>query len=235
MLFNMTDNNLPTALEHLMRKRRSCRAFLPDELPQELIERILDTSQRTASWCNTQPWQLTITRAGGTNRLKKALYEAASLGGAQTNGSSDIDFPAAYEGIYLERRRNAAFQLFDAMGIDKNNKAERELNALRNFELFGAPHLVIVSAPSALGTYGAMDCAAWVSNFMLVALSHGVASIAQASLARYSDLLHRHLSIDQNNKIVCGVSIGLADTAHPANNFRTTRATIDNYVKWLNI
>jgi hypothetical protein len=80
-----------------------------------------------------------------------------------------------------------------------------------------------------------MDCAAWVSNFMLVALSHGVASIAQASLARYSDLLHRLLSIDQNNKIVCGVSIGLADTAHPANNFRTTRATIDNYVKWVNI
>jgi len=27
----------------------------------------------------------------------------------------------------------------------------------------------------------------------------------------------------------------LADTAHPANNFRTTRATIDNYVKWVNI
>ena len=233
MLFNMTHNNLSTTLEHLMLTRRSCRAFLPDELPQDLIERILDTSQRTASWCNTQPWQLTITRAEGTDRLRKALYVAASLGGAQTNGSSDIAFPDAYEGIYLERRRDAAIQLFNAMGIEKNNKAERELNALRNFELFGAPHLVIVSAPSALGTYGAMDCAAWVSNFMLVALSHGVASIAQASLARYSDLLHRYLSIDQNNKVVCGISFGLADTAHPANNFLTTRATIGTYVKWV--
>ena len=230
----MAHNNLSAPLENLMRKRRSCRAFLPEQLPQELIERILDTSQRTASWCNTQPWQLTITRNEGTDRLRKALYEAASLGGAQTNGSSDIAFPDVYEGIYLERRRDAAIQLFNAMGIEKNNKTERESNALRNFELFGAPHLVIVSAPSTLGTYGAMDCAAWVSNFMLVALSHGVASIAQASLARYSDLLHRHLSIDQNNRIICGISFGFADTAHPANNFSTSRAKISTLVKWVN-
>ena len=34
------------AIEHLMATRHSCRGFLADELPQPLIERILETAQR---------------------------------------------------------------------------------------------------------------------------------------------------------------------------------------------
>lgn len=221
------------AIEHLLATRRSCRGFLPDELPQPLIERILETAQRTASWCNTQPWQLSITRAGGTRRLRAALREAACAGGAQTNGGSDIPFPEAYRGIYLDRRRDAAFRLFGAVGVARGDRAASEANAMRNFDLFGAPHVVIVSMPRDLGAYGAMDCAAWVSNFMLVAHAHGVASIAQASLARYSGVLRRHLAIAHDHQVVCGISFGVADTAHPANGFRTARAATDAFVNWV--
>jgi nitroreductase len=221
------------ASEHLLATRHSCRGFLPDELPQALGERILESAQRTASWCNTQPWQLSITRADGTRRLRAALREAARAGGAQTNGASDIPFPDAYRGIYLERRRDAAFRLFDAVGVARGDRVASEANALRNFDLFGAPHVAIVTMPRDLATYGAMDCAAWVANFMLVAHAHGVASIAQASLARYSDVMRRHLDINQDHQVVCGVSFGLADAAHPANGVRTLRAAPAAFVKWV--
>jgi hypothetical protein len=53
-------------LDELLSERFSCRAFLPHGVPRPIIERILSTAQKTASWCNSQPWQLEITSGGAT-------------------------------------------------------------------------------------------------------------------------------------------------------------------------
>ncbi|MNQ73541.1 Nitroreductase family protein [compost metagenome] len=39
-------------LEAWLHARHSCRAFLPEPVPRDTIERILSLAQRTASWCN---------------------------------------------------------------------------------------------------------------------------------------------------------------------------------------
>ena len=61
------------ALERLLTERWSCRAFEPREVPRPQIERLLSLAQRSASWCNTQPWQVYITRGAGTERFRAAL------------------------------------------------------------------------------------------------------------------------------------------------------------------
>ena len=45
-------------LEELLGERYSVRAFQPQPVPRETIEHVLTTAQRTASWCNSQPWQV---------------------------------------------------------------------------------------------------------------------------------------------------------------------------------
>ena len=40
------------------------------------------------------------------------------------------------------------------------------------------------------------------------------------------------LGIAQDRSIVCGISFGLADPAHPANGFRTQRAAPGDSVTW---
>src|ERR1700751_4294995 len=67
-------------LENLLRRRFSCRAFLPGPVPRATIERILAAAQKTASWCNSQPWRLTITSGEATQRFREAMYAAASRG-----------------------------------------------------------------------------------------------------------------------------------------------------------
>ncbi|HEY4833806.1 MAG TPA: nitroreductase family protein, partial [Bradyrhizobium sp.] len=58
------DSKIDTApidvLEDLLGERFSCRAFWPDPVPRSTIERILAAAQKTASWCNSQPWRLAI-------------------------------------------------------------------------------------------------------------------------------------------------------------------------------
>jgi hypothetical protein len=55
-------------------------------------------------------------------------------------------------------------------------RGDREAYAkqgLENYRLFGAPHVAIVTSDEALGTYGAVDCGAYVNNFLLAAQSLG--------------------------------------------------------------
>ena len=49
------------ALERLLSGRYSCRAFLSNPVPGAVIDKILSISQKTASWCNSQPWQVVVT------------------------------------------------------------------------------------------------------------------------------------------------------------------------------
>lgn len=53
-------------LEHLLATRWSCRAYQDRPVPEATIDRLLTVAQRSASWCNTQPWQVIVTSGEGT-------------------------------------------------------------------------------------------------------------------------------------------------------------------------
>lgn len=218
------------ALEALHAGRFSCRAFRPDPVPREVITRLLEVAQRTATWCNTQPWQLWITEGEGTERLRRSLYAFARGGGQQ---ASDFPWPREYRGVYLERRRETGKLLLQSVGVARDDIAGRDLQSQENFRFFGAPHLAIVTTDEALGTYGAVDCGAYVANFLLAARACGVDTCAQAAIARYSGFLREHLSLPEDRRVVCAIAFGYADGEHPANAFRVGRAGLQDVVHWV--
>jgi nitroreductase len=217
------------AFEALLAQRYSCRGFLPDEIPRGTIVRILELAQRTPSWCNAQPWQVTITSGAATARLSAALCRHA----AANAPAPDLPFPSEYRGVYLDRRRVCGLQLYRSVGIARGDAAAARRQLLENYRMFGAPHVAIVTTDAALGTYAAIDCGAYVGNFMLAARSLGVAAIAQAALASYPAVLRSELAIPDGRLVVCGVSFGREDRAHPANQFRTERTAVDEVVTWV--
>lgn len=216
-------------LERVYAARFSCRGFRPDPVPQAVIERILSIAQRTPSWCNAQPWQVVITRGAATERFRTLMMDAALHGPV----APDIPFPAEYRGRYQERRRECGLALYDAVGVTRGDREASARQGLQNFALFGAPHVAIVTTEAVLGVYAAVDCGAYVTSFMLAATSLGVASIAQAALASRGELVRRHFGIGDERQVVCGISFGYADPAHPANAFRTSRAALDDVVSWV--
>ncbi|CAB3836201.1 nitroreductase [Achromobacter animicus] len=230
---NNTDNAnnaLPdTALEDWLLARHSCRAFLPKPVPRVTVERILTLAQRTASWCNCQPWQVAITEGDGTRRLRDALERRAQVEGF----TPDFPFPREYRDEYLARRRESGFQLYGAVGVPRGDRDAYRRQEMRNFALFDAPHVAIITTDEALGEYGAMDCGGYVANFLLAAQANGVATVAQASLAMYPEVLREVLGIAPGRRVVCGISFGFEDTAHPANSYRTRRADLSETVQWI--
>ncbi|NLV81264.1 MAG: nitroreductase [Rhodococcus sp.] len=217
------------ALSQLLDARYSCRGFLPDRVPRADIERMLRMGQRTASWCNSQPWRVHLVGGQALERLRKAAYAQASAG----EFDPDIPGPSEYRGVYAERRRGAGHALYHALGIARDDYARRTEQMLENYRFFGAPHVAIITTDRALGTYGAVDCGGYVSTLLLAAQSLGIAAVPQAAVPMVASALRRELGIDDDRDIVCAVSFGYADDAHAANTCRTERAPLDDTVEWI--
>jgi nitroreductase len=208
-------------LEILLASRYSCRAYKTEQVPRALIDRILNAAQKTASWCNSQPWQVTITSGEATKKFRDVLYPVAASGAPN---SGDFPFPREYRGVYLDRRRESGFQLYNTLGIARGDKTAYAEQALQNFNFFGAPHVAIITSDEALGVYGAVDCGGYVNNFMLAAQALGLATVPQAALAFHAAVVRKHFGMSDDRRVVCGISFGYPDREHKVNSYRTSRA-----------
>ena len=207
-------------LDSLLRSRHSCRAFRPDPIPVEIIERIVTTAGRVPSWCNAQPWHVHVTQPEETDRLRAALYDHAQ----SAAHAPDIAFPSQYTGPYKARRSECGWALYDSLGIQKGDRAASTAQMMENFRFFGAPHMALITTEADLGAYGLLDCGAFVTAFTLAAQALDVATIPQAAIASYSGFIRDWFDLRDNRQTVCAISFGRADPDHPANTFRTTRA-----------
>ncbi|WP_282151706.1 nitroreductase [Ruegeria atlantica] len=216
-------------LDRLLAERHSCRAFRPEPVPKDQIEQILTSASRAPSWCNAQPWNIVITSGAETDAFRKALQNEVTTGAPEP----DLPFPTAYTGIYQERRRECGWALYEAVGVQRGDRAGSAKQMMENFALFGAPHCAIISSPKELGAYGAMDSGGFVMAFTLAAQALGVATIPQAAVASYGKFLHRYFDIPDDRLILCAISFGYSDADHPANGFRTDRADLDEIARWV--
>lgn len=224
-------------LSRLLAERFSCRGYRPDPVPQHVIERMLGIAQMSASWCNSQPWQVIVTAGEGTERFRKMLFDHAVADHGANKGvphmEPDFPFPAAYRGVYKERQREVGWQLYESVGVAYGDRVASGKQALENFRLFGAPHMLLITSERDLGVYGAIDCGLYMGSLLLAAQSLGLGMIPQAALATYAPLMREYFKIPDNRMIVVGASFGYAEDSHPANSFRSRRADLADVVQYV--
>ena len=52
-----------TAFLDLAEKRRSVRAYKPDDVPEEMLQTVLEAGRLAPSACNKQPWRFIVVRS----------------------------------------------------------------------------------------------------------------------------------------------------------------------------
>lgn len=231
----MTETSSPATLtpyatlDALLSQRHSCRGFLPTPVPRDVQQQWLTTAQKTASWCNSQPWRMHIAEGAAIERLREVMLAPPAEG----EPGPDFEWPQKYQGEYQQRRLACALQLYASVGIAKGDREASARQARENLRFFGAPHVAIVTSDASLSVYGAVDCGAYVANLLLAAQSLGLGAIPQAALASRPQRLREFFGLGPDRLVVCGISFGYEDPQHPANGFRTPRAALDEVVQWL--
>ena len=55
-----------------IRARKSIRAFLPQSVPKQILEEVLELAARSPSWGNTQPWEVIVIGGETMEQVKEA-------------------------------------------------------------------------------------------------------------------------------------------------------------------
>jgi nitroreductase len=220
----MTDDF--TAISRTLDNRYSCRGYLEQEVDERDIKEIVAVASRVPTWCNAQPWQVLVTKPAATRAFAQILTQAAKT----TEMVPDYDWPVQYTGIYQDRRRACGYQLYESLGIEREDRERRGQQMMENFRFFGAPHVAIITTDADLGPYGAMDSGGFIALFALAARAKGIASVVQASVTGYAPVIREHFGIPKNRLIQTAITFGFEDPEHPANGFRTERAAVDDVV-----
>lgn len=216
----------PQDFDHLVRSRRSVRGYLPDPVPQAVIDQALETALRAPSNCNVQPWAVHLVSGPRLRALGAALAEAAGT----ASPSPDVPMDTAYRGEFRTRQVASAVALYSAMGITREDSAGRAAAFLRNLDAFGAPHAAFVFLPPGFGTREAADLGGFVQTLLLALTAAGLGSCAQGALSLYPEVVRAHLGLAPGWQLMCGVAFGHEDPVHPANAARTTREPLSGMV-----
>jgi nitroreductase len=226
----MSSNSTPAtmSLEQAVLERRSVRGFLPEPVPQDVLEKVFALAQHAPSNCNIQPWFSWIASGATRDELRKRMVENA-MGGKPVK--PDYEHLPNFEGVYRQRQVDCAVELYNNMGIARDDKVGRMKATLRNFELFDAPHVVFIGMHRSFGVTVALDVGMYIQTLMLAMTAHGIGSCAQGSMRYYPDDVREVFGIGDDIAILLGISFGYEDTAVAANRTRVGRAPLgDNVV-----
>jgi len=196
--------------------RRSIRAFEQRPVPRKVLEEVIELAIRAPSSMNTQPWHLHVLtgepldriRADNTERMLKGVPPQKEVRGSD-----------AYEGPHRQRQVEIAVQLFEAMGITRDDKEKRQDWILRGFRQFDAPVSIVVTYDRILqdGDIATFDCGALVNGLVNAAWSRGLGCVVNSQGIMHSAVVREHAGIPDDQVIMICVAMGYPDQSFPAN------------------
>ncbi|UHD44102.1 nitroreductase [Aureimonas altamirensis] len=218
------------SFQDVVRSRHSVRGFLPDPIPRDILDGILEEAQRAPSNCNTQPWNTHIVSGARLLELGAVLVEAMRSENYSLDFSFDKD---AYPDPYKTRASQQGRTYYQALGVARGDALSRAEVVERNVRFFGAPHAAFLFMPSVGDDVRvASDVGMYAQTFLLSLAARGYAGVPQAVLSYFADTVHAVLQVSSELKLLFGISFGIPDTAHKAFTYREGRVPIDDNVVW---
>lgn len=208
--------------------RKSIRGYRPDPVSREVIEEILEVARRAPSSMNTQPWELTVVAGEALDRLRKANIEKLSAG--ETPGMEV--HRGGYQGVYRERQVAVGIQLFQLMGIAREDREKRTEWTMRGFRLFDAPAAIIISSDESLGDGAQFDLGAVTQTIALAALNYGLGTCIMGQGIMFPDAVREVTGIPESKRITICITIGYPDDDFPANKVNSERESLENNTTW---
>ena len=206
----------------IVHERRSIRGYQQKPVPRELIEEIIDLAKRAPSSMNTQPWHFHVITGEPLERIRKGNTEKMMSGSAVDR---EIKMNHGYEGPHRERQIEIAVQLFEAMGIARDDKPKRQDWVMRGFRQIDAPVSIVITVDKALAddTIAHFDCGAATYGLVLAAWSKGLGSVINGQGIMQSSVVRENANIPEDEVIMTCVAMGYPSDEFVANDVKSRR------------
>lgn len=218
--------------ETLVKTRKSIRGYKPDPVPREVIAEIIEIAKGAPSSMNTQPWYLHVITGEPLDRIRKGNTENMVAG---IKPKRDFPMKEAYEGIHRKRQIEIAVQLFEAMGIERDDKEGRQDWVMRGFRQFDAPVSIVLTYDKVLepAAVSQFDLGAVCYGIVLAAWERGLGTVINGQGIMQSAVVHEHAGIPDDQIIMTCIAMGYPDMEFSANDVKSRRASNDDFVSYV--
>ena len=206
---------MAAAVDYAITSRRSIRGFLPTPVDHATIARLLAVASRAPSGSNVQPWKVHVLTGASLARVRAGLEAVFASGEAEVREYQY--YPVKWREPYLQRRRAVGWALYSLAGVPRGDHAAGERQRARNFAFFGAPAALVFTIDRDLEQGSWLDYGMFIQSVMVAARGAGLDTCAQAAIASYPAVLRRELGMRDDEMVVCGMALGVADPAEPTN------------------
>lgn len=211
--------------------RMSCRAFLPDPVPEALLRQILAAASRAPSGGNLQPWFVDVlTGAPLTALLERVRVQVPEhpLG----HPSEYPVYPSPLGEPYRTRRHQNGEDLYATIGIPRSDRPARLRQFARNYEAFGAPVVLFICIERYMGSAQWADMGMFMQSIMLLAREHGLHTCPQESWSGWHREVAQAIALPASRMLFSGIAMGYRDESAPINRLRTERAPLAEFASF---
>ena len=208
--------------------RSSIRAFIDQEVSNEVIENLLHKSSRSPSGGNLQPWKIFVLNGDAM----KSFLTFQENWTKPESPSYDI-YPSKLKEPYRTSRFELGEQMYELLGIGRDEKDARIAQVMENFRFFGAPCAIFCFVDRQMGPPQWSDLGMFLQTFMLLAKEAGLDTCAQEAWSMKHDSVSEFVNADDNDMLFCGMAIGYKDENAIVNSLKSERRPLKEWTKFL--
>jgi len=219
-------------LMEAVEKRKSIRAYVPDPVGKEIIEKLLRAAMMAPSGSNSQPWKFYVVTGTRKKALDEVLLQCLEEG-RRTSNELQVQREGGDEKAQ-EKINSRRTDLTKAiMNLLVKNDLPLEMFAKGSFTYFGAPVAIFVTMDQSLGENNLVSIGAAVENLLLAACENGLGTCWIGMALMYAKEIKENLGIPDTERIVSSLALGYPDEAAPINSFKAGRDDFDSFTEWI--
>lgn len=220
-----------TSVDHALRTRISTRAFLDKPISHAQVHALLDAARWAPSGGNVQPWKVIVVAGAARDKVVELTKAAMSANPAGEEGDRPI-YPANLWEPHRSWRYELGEQMYERLGIARDNKLGRLSHLARNMDFFGAPVGIFFLIDERMGHGQWAHLGMFMQSLALAAQEQGLATCMQEFWARARATLKAHFALPETEMIYCGMALGYGDPDAPVNALRSERAPVEAFARF---
>jgi nitroreductase len=214
-------------IEQIIRDRSSIRAFKQDQVPHDVLEKILKLSICAPSAINLQPWELYVISGEEKDRLSRTILKAYKEKKISCGPSINKPLPKTISSrgaITLQQQK----PFVDQMNVDFDTFINEG-----SCNFYGAPAVILLCIDDSFSKTHFIDIGVILGYIILIAHNYGLSTCPNGLITSYGDEIKDLLNIPQNKTVLLAVSVGYADMGKPVNLFKSPREDFNKLVTWI--